>query len=237
MKLKQITLIYFVILVLELVGDFVFANYDLPYMVWLFKPLLMIVLGYWYYNERKGALLKFDKFILAALFFSWLGDVFLMPKLRLGELQLLFGLVPFLIAHLLYIFAFAKKGKGKSILLRRPHLIIPFLFLEFGLVSMLMNEAHPVFLELKIPIIIYATIIMIMVLTTINRFERVSQESFRWVTLGALLFMFSDTCIALSRFTSFFEGKAYLASFVIMTLYGTGQYLIVKGALLQNENT
>ena len=73
--------------------------------------------------------------------------------------------------------------------------------------------------------------------SAIGRFDKVNQKSFAWVLVGALLFMFSDTLIALNNFTTFFEGNKYLAKIFIMSFYAGGQYLIVKGFFEQKNNS
>jgi pimeloyl-ACP methyl ester carboxylesterase/uncharacterized membrane protein YhhN len=157
-----------------------------------------------------------------------------MPNLPVLPLEIAFlaGLGSFLIAHLMYIPAFIKStNQEKPILLRRPWLALPFVLMVFGLISFLMNEAHPNFVEMKIPIVVYATVILFMVVSAVNRYNRVPQASFKWVAIGAIMFMVSDSIIALSRFSGLFSGKENLATILIMALYAGGQFLIVKGCI------
>ena len=113
--------------------------------------------------------------------------------------------------------------------------ILPFALFGFGLISFLFKQNVPGFAEMSIPVIIYASVIMLMVVAAIGRYGKVNPASFKWVLIGALSFMISDTVIALSRFTLVFEDNMSFARLIIMPLYVVGQYLIVKGCALQDK--
>lgn len=233
MKAKTIVSVYFVVLILEMAGEVIFDLKGLPYGIWTFKPLLMPLLMFWYYKETK-AKFTFDKILLASLFFSWWGDNFLMPEIFKTDINFLLGLGSFLIAHLLYIKVFSMTPKNESYI--KKNWFIPLIFLAYGLslILFLFQSDVPGFKEMSIPVIIYATIIMLMVVTAINRKFNVNTKSYQWVLIGALLFMVSDTLIALSRFTYLFENAQFIARLLIMPLYVIGQYYIVRGALAQH---
>lgn len=233
MKSKHLIILFFIAVVLEILGGLVYEVKAIPYGIWTFKPLLMPILMFWYYKETK-AQTSFDKIILASLFFSWWGDNFLMPAIFKTDINFLLGLASFLVAHVLYIAAFVKTTiTQKELLKAKPYLVLPFVLIGIGLISFLMKENLSDFNEMKIPVIIYASVIMIMVIAALNRFKRVNKQSFKLVFIGALLFMVSDSIIALSKFSTLFDGKIYIASILIMTLYASGQYYIVKGSILQ----
>ena len=237
MKSKHLILIYFVVMVLEILGEIVFDFQQLPYGIWTFKPLLMPILAFWYYKETK-AKTAFDKVILVSLFFSWWGDNFLMPAIFKTDINFLLGLASFLIAHVLYIVGFFKTDrKSPSILKSKPYLALPFLAIGIGLLFILFQQNVPGFAEMSLPVVVYASVIMIMVISAVNRYGKVNPASFKWVLIGALLFMLSDSFIALSRFTTLFEGSTFVARILIMPLYVIGQYLIVKGCSLQHGNS
>ena len=72
------------------------------------KPLLMPILALWFYFQTKNYPSSFRQLILFALFFSWGGDTLLMFVESKGEHFFLFGLVSFLLTHVLYTTAFFK---------------------------------------------------------------------------------------------------------------------------------
>jgi uncharacterized membrane protein YhhN len=236
MKSKPLIYLYFVLLILEMMGDIVFDLKGFPYGIWTFKPLLMPVLMFWYYKHTK-AQTAFDKVILASLFFSWWGDNFLMPAIFKTDINFLLGLGSFLIAHVLYIVAFLKTNKKAKSILFILCFALPFALVGIGLISFLFKQNHPDFAEMSIPVMIYATVIMVMVVTAIGRYDRVNPASFKWVLLGALSFMISDMAISLNRFTFLFEDTGYAARLIIMPLYVIGQYLIAKGCVLQHKES
>lgn len=220
--------IYSIVLVAELLGEMLWTTQDNVLLVYLFKPLLIPLLILWYIKESPQK----SKILITALVFSFLGDVFLM-FLPLNQNFFLAGLASFLTTHLLYVYVFAKSitQKQKSILWRRPQFVLLFLAYGLSLLLYLSKENLPEFHEMKVPIIVYASVIMLMVLVAIARYEKVNQKSFSLVLIGAVFFMFSDTLIALNNFSHFFTDIKYIAKLGIMILYGVGQYFIVKGIL------
>lgn len=235
MKAQKLPHIFFIILLLEILGE-VFVESVGVWPIYILKPFLMPILMVYYYQNVKDNFKSFDKFVLGALFFSWWGDNFLMPLWSNIEspINFLAGLGSFLIAHLLYIPAFSKTiTNEKAILWKRPWLALPILLLVFGLISFLMNAEHQDFMEMRVPVVVYATIISLMALAAINRFNRVPKDSFKWVMIGALMFVVSDSFIALSRFSDLFQNQVNLVRILIMALYAGGQFLIAYGAILQ----
>jgi uncharacterized membrane protein YhhN len=237
MDKSKIPHIFFIVLMIEILGEIMVEKIG-PTVIYVFKPLLMPLLMYYYYQHVKSNFKTFDKIIIGALFFSWWGDIFLMPDIAFlsKEMAFLAGLGSFLFAHLLYIPAFVTVAHpAKPVLFSRPWLALPFVLLVFGLISFLMNQAHPDFMEMKIPVVIYATIIMFMVLSAINRYNRVPEQSFKWVLIGAVMFMVSDSFIAISRFSTLFETNVNIVRILIMALYAGGQFLIAKGCIEQYD--
>jgi uncharacterized membrane protein YhhN len=237
MNAKKIGILYFVLVVLEILGELAHNFQGVPYGIWTFKPLLMPVLMFLLYKET-ALKSSFDKLLMASLFFSWWGDNFLMPDIFKTDINFLLGLASFLTAHILYIVVFTKTSQsGTSILKSKPYLILLMLAFGVGLITFLYQQKTPSFLEMSIPVMVYATTIIVMVLMAINRFGKVNAASFEWVLLGAVLFMISDSIIALSRFSPLFDELEYVSRTLIMALYTIGQYYIVKGAILQNKPT
>ena len=229
-KKDRIVKIFFFVLFVELIGEVLLDFLNFPYLVYSFKPLLMPILIYWYKKSKSDYL----NILVYALSFSFLGDVFLM-FLPVSEHFFLAGLASFLITHLLYLIVFVKyiNNKEKSIFWKKPHLSLPFILYGFSLVAYLTQMENPKFIEMKIPVIVYASVIMLMVLSAIGRYNKVNQKSFSLVLIGALLFMFSDTLIALNNFSNIFDSNKYVARILIMILYSFGQFLIVKGIIEQ----
>ena len=196
------------------------------------KPLLMVLLVAYYIAAVEGNWNPTHKLMVAAFCFSWVGDVALM-LVEQNENFFLLGLVGFLITHILYTVAFAKvtNREAEALFPKKIWVTAPLLIYMGALLSLLIpaiygNEHNR---PVLVPVLVYTGAISVMVAFAINRFKRVSDKSFLLVFAGALLFMVSDSIIAISKFLSPFE----TAGIFIMVLYMAGQYLIAKGMLRQ----
>ncbi|MCP4122970.1 MAG: lysoplasmalogenase [Bacteroidetes bacterium] len=230
--------LFFMVVFLELIGEYAIELAEYTRLVLIVKPLLMPALALYMLaalHNKKISL--FYKLIFGALFFSWLGDIFLLVAWS-GDQMFLFGLAAFLIAHLLYIPAFrmVPEKQEKSLLAEKPIAAIPVMLYFAGLIYTLYVNGSSEFLEMQLPVILYALVIMNMVLMALNRKNRVAELSYSLVFSGALLFMFSDSLIAVNKFSGALEGSPLLTRILIMATYAIGQYLIVEGCLQQEGN-
>ncbi|MBK9328846.1 MAG: lysoplasmalogenase [Sphingobacteriales bacterium] len=200
-------------------------------LMYVSKALMMPLLAIYFFTETKR--IKEYRFIYIALFFSWWGDIFLMfprSEYEPANAKVLFvcGLVSFLIAHINYIVYFFREIKGKpkvTVIIERPYLIIPFLLLGISLLILL----YPTLSPMKLPVTVYTIVIISMLIAAFNRKNMVTPVSFTWVFIGALFFVFSDSCIAINLFYKPFAS----ARAVIMSTYIMAQFLIISGVLKQ----
>ena len=193
------------------------------------RPLLMPLLIA-FYVRGSASLTRRDWLVILGLVFSWFGDLALMSAAG-DKILFLLGLVSFLIAHILYINAYVRvhDRSAPMILRQKPWILIPLLVYLLCLISMIVPTLP---MDMKIPVAIYSLVIGTMVAFALNRYKRVSDGSFALVFGGALLFMFSDSTIAVNTFL--FHGNFPMAGVFIMSAYIGGQYLIAKG-MLKNE--
>ena len=216
-------LLFAVIVAVELTGRYV-DEIQLEYMV---KPLIMIwIAGYFLLYKQKK---KFTVPVLIAFFFSWVGDNFLMFSGK-NELFFFAGVGGFFVAQITYIYTFATFSEvaKKGVLQKTPVLVIPFLVYAAGIYILLFPGLEGL---MKPIILIYALSLVGMSMMALNRKGRVGQESFRLVFLGSLLFLISDSMIALDKFYHEFT----LAGFWIIITYMAAQYLIMRGLILEKE--
>ena len=162
--------------------------------------------------------------MLAGLFFSWAGDVILEFYHRSGDLFIP-GLVCFLLAHVMYLTVFLITPGKNSILHNRFYLAIPVLLYGAGLVYYLYNDLG----SMRFPVILYAIVILTMLMSAINRIEKVNHVSFYLVLSGAILFVISDSAIAINKFSHPFESSGVM----IMSTYIIAQFLIIVGYIKQ----
>jgi uncharacterized membrane protein YhhN len=197
----------------------------------IFKPLLMIILIAFYIKSMEGGWNKIHKIMVAAFAFSWVGDVALM-FVRYNENFFLVGLVGFLITHVLYIVAFMDVTDKQTapFLKTTPLILIPFVLYFAGLLYYVFPAVPG---DFKIPVAVYSATIAAMVISAVNRKGRVNATSFAYVMAGGLMFMLSDSIIAINKFKAPFS----TAGIFIMILYIAGQYAIAQGMLKQFDKT
>lgn len=210
-----------IIVIVELTGRFT-DNINLEYPV---KPLIMIWMALYFliFNNKK----EFTLPVLIAFFFSWVGDNFLMFS---GKNELFFyaGVGGFFLAQLTYIYIFARYSEkgGKGYL--QKNMVIGLLFAAYvaGIYYLLYPGLEGI---MKPIILLYALSLMGMSMMALNRNGRVNHLSFILVFMGSLLFLISDSMIALNKFYIEFS----LAGFWIMVSYIAAQYLIMRGLILE----
>jgi uncharacterized membrane protein YhhN len=186
----------------------------------LIIPLLVLILRENIDKENR----RMNILIFSALIFSWAGDITLEFTTNNGNLFIL-GLLFFLCAHIMYLLVFVTTPGNNSILSTRKYLIVPVLLYGAALVVFLFNDLGP----MKIPVILYAVVILLMLTAAINRIEKVNRKSYLLILAGAMLFVISDSAIAINKFSLPFKGS----SIVIMATYIIAQYLIIQGYLIQ----
>lgn len=194
-------------------------------LTWYLKPLLLPFL---FYAVVKSENFDSKKWLLFALLFSWIGDCILLFADK-GELYFIFGLVSFLIAHILFIRLFLRQ-KSENKHFRNPLFWVGFIGVIVYLISML-KLLLPSLGDLKIPVGIYAMTISIMLVLALK-------GSFNWgnkakyiILIGAVFFVTSDSILAIDKFHTAIP----LASFWIMSTYLIAQFCITYGILKLNQ--
>ncbi len=214
--------IYFFILTVE-----VFALYFGRQTVQFFsKPLLMLILlVYFWVKSRKFISQK--HLIMLALFFSWLGDIFLLFDKRKPQL-FIFGLAAFLIAHLFYIVYFYQITAKNAV---KRRLNIPAALAVTIYVVSLFALLAPNLGTLQIPVAVYTLALSMMLLASIHAFDFKNRDFAKLCVAGTLLFVMSDSLLAINRFYQPFA----FAGVLIMLTYAVAQFLIIAGALKNLE--
>lgn len=205
--------IFFSISLLDITG--VVLNNSLLQLI--FKPLIMpsLILLYYLSSKRK------NKWYIVAIFFSFLGDVLLLDKSNM----FLFGIAAFLITQLLYVFIISKELPPSH---WRTKLIASIPFVAFFII--LIKVLKPGLGEFFLPVVIYGVAISIFgMVSLLNYFIRRDKSSLT-LLFGAVLFILSDSMIALNKF---YEAKA-LYGLSIMVTYILAQYLIFQYMLNQS---
>ncbi|MCX7811231.1 MAG: lysoplasmalogenase [Leptospiraceae bacterium] len=179
----------------------IFGSFLLDFLI---KPLPIWCLAIYTY-QKKNALLT------VGLLFGSLGDIFLTNS---EEVYFKLGLSSFLIGHIFYIIYFIKyfKFNFKGLLIS---LII--LFASIGVSYWIIPNLQQ---DLKIPVLVYIFVITTMAITT-NFYQYWNI----YAVVGAVLFLISDSMIAINQFVQPFP----YAQLGIMLFYYLGQWGIAYG--------
>ena len=191
------------------------------------KPLLLLTLIVWFMQSTPHITGNFKHMILAALCLSLAGDVWLIFE-KNNPSFFIFGLVCFLAAHVFYAFAFNRLQSDIAVRTKWWLSIFVAAF-YFSLIYILFPHLG----NMKIPVLIYGAVISVMLFIAIHFFF-VKKPGFVFIVAGALLFITSDSLLAINKFYSPFIN----ASMYIMLTYAFAQYYIVKGVIqyLDTEN-
>jgi uncharacterized membrane protein YhhN len=212
---KYIFLLFWIIVLLDIIG----ISLNFPIVHAFCKPLLMpaLILSVCLLSTKSLGRKK----IIAALSFSFLGDVFLMFEEKF-PLCFIFGLACFLITHIFYISYFVQKKDSTGNLMKAyPFLPIIIILYTFFLLYLLFPHLG----DLKIPVIVYACIISAMLYFSLQLSGKMERTNRYLFIGGALCFVISDSLLALNKFYQPFLPAPVL----IMATYCAAQFLIVKG--------
>jgi uncharacterized membrane protein YhhN len=205
--------------IIDLIAELVAIASNFQDIRFFTKPLLLLLLLL-YVTTQSFSLVKGKWLLLAALFFSWMGDLFLLFDSSQPNF-FIFGLLSFLTAHLFYIIIFLQLKKSLHPNRKwSPIIILLLLLYTVSLFALL----YPTLGDLKIPVIIYAGVLTSMLLVAAHSFNWQTNTG-KWVIAGALLFVASDSLLAINKFYQPFNA----AGLAIMATYGLAQLFIVIG--------
>ena len=186
------------------------------------KPFLLIWLLLYYVFSTDNL----SVFLVLALFFSWLGDVLLIPK---GHKWFAFGGISFMFSHLFFILAYTNNFEFKDL---KPVVLVIAGIVYFGTSFKIMRE-----LRVSTPkSMIFPMFFYLMCNSTMNMFalmQMMSRKDLGSVVayIGAVLFFISDCTLFLVRY---YKNKdiIYKKHFTVMLTYLLGEFLITLGILM-----
>ncbi len=185
-----------------------------PLHIYIFKPLTTSLIILIVIVEKNTVSPIYQYLILLGLLFSLSGDVFLM----LPSDQFIGGLVSFLIAHLFYIAAFVNDAQTAV-----GWVLIPLLI--YGGIIYFYLSPHVG--KLKIPVVVYMLAILAMAWQAWSRWLVQNNTGALLALVGAILFVISDSVLALNRFRRPFK----LARLLTMGTYYSAQWFIALSVI------
>jgi uncharacterized membrane protein YhhN len=219
--MKKIILYLFI---LASLGELTAVILSLEFPQFIFKPLIMITLGVFYVSHIAAE--NRSTAVISAILCSLVGDVMLLFQ-HDGALYFMTGLFSFLLAHVFYILAYrqhrVQESEDALHGMQKIRFAFPIILAGTGLVVIL----FPVLGDLKFPVVVYAIVLILMVLNALFRFGFTSPKSFWSVFIGAVLFLISDSVLAINKFLQPVSNGV----FIIMLTYILAQYLIISGLI------
>ena len=214
------TLVFVLITLLEISGDML----DIRWLHYGCKPLIGgLLLGYSWWQFRSEPYPAPIRWLMIGMVFAIVGDSCLMIR----EVDLFAaGLGAFLIMQLCYSRAFWLSGV--SLTARRAVWLTAAAFAVYD--GIYLTLLRPVFVQnpaltgLWWPVVGYMVCLSLMGTLAIRRGKT---PGYGWVAAGALLFILSDSLIAIDKFLTPIAGATWL----IMSTYAATQYLIVLGMI------
>lgn len=183
------------------------------------KPFILLsLLGFYVYSTK-----SIDVFLVLALIFSWIGDLFLILK---GIKWFSVGGISFMISHIFFILCYSKEINFESINMVAAFVIatvfIVFVYQIFVRLKPYLSKAlfYPMFLYL----LINGTMNMYAI------FRLMGNVNIYTITtcIGAILFFISDTALFFVRFN---KNSILKTHFIVMLTYSLGEFLIVLGLI------
>jgi uncharacterized membrane protein YhhN len=215
---KQTLIIFFiVILTVHLAG----ILFEIQLVEYVSKPMIVALLVLYFLSQTNKTVSGLKKWVLFALFFSWAGDVLLLFQ-KNDKLFFLLGLSVFLIAHIFYIIFF-HWVRVKENVKGNPWLLVIVVIYYAALITLL----SPHLGDMKLPVRIYGIVISFMFMLAMHMIFIKNKIAGKWIIIGALLFVISDSMLAINRFYQPFES----ANVLIMLTYGLAQLFIAEGAI------
>lgn len=219
---QKFTAIYTVIVLLELISrNFI----ELETLHYFAKPLIVLSLLIFFFSQSQHINKTIKTLMVLALMFSIIGDVALLFD-GIKPIYFIVGLAAFLLAHVMYVLVFLKQRDTK----KNPLGFILLMLLYAALLFYLLKDGLG---DLLIPVIVYMIVILCMSTTAFLRLKHNNKPSYNWVFIGGILFMISDSILAIDKFYQSFN----LSSIGIMLTYALAQYCIVIGILKWNSNS
>jgi uncharacterized membrane protein YhhN len=183
-------------------------------LFWITKPLTMVFVLLLASRPALNSNSIYQGLLLTGLVFSLAGDVFLM----LPSDRFVAGLTSFFVGHVFYVAAFAADAGPMDAFVREPLLLLAMLAASAGLYAYLRSGLG----DMKLPVVVYGVAIAAMAWQAMARWNETGQLGALLACSGALLFVVSDSVLAVNRFRRSFGA----AQAVVLATYFSAQCLI-----------
>ncbi len=189
-----------------------------PVLASTVKPALMPLLALTALSAAGGLVSREIRLLVAALLFGCAGDTLLIFD---GFLPFVGGMAAFLTGHVFYMILFGGKS-WKGLTLKTWILSCIAMAAFTGALIVLIGVKG----EMLVPMCVYGFALMLLIFSTLSGAVRFRSGAWWVALLGAVLFTFSDSLIAIGTFGGDFAGREFL----VMLTYITAQSLLACAA-------
>ncbi|MDH5598120.1 MAG: lysoplasmalogenase [Cyclobacteriaceae bacterium] len=220
MRSDKLTLYFFI---LVSVTHLLFLLIPLESLQFVSKPLIIPSLAIHVLSLKRAKKINFSPMLWIAMILAWGGDISLMFE---GESMFIIGLLCFLLTQIIYILLYrgARDINGEPLnMLMKIRYSFSIIVIGIAIYYLVL----PFLGDLIIPVAAYVIVIVLMALNAVYRYGMTNNASFWVVLTGALLFMTSDSLLAIDTFLP----DITVHSFWVMSTYIVAQYLIIYGLL------
>ena len=179
----------------------------------ILKPLTTISIMMVLFIKGTPNLFRFKSLLVLAFLFCLIGDIFL-----LNDNYFVFGLGSFLIGHLCFASGFIQLEGFQT----NRWIFLLLVSIGVGLFLWLRTDLE----ALTGPVALYVLVTVFMAWQGASLYFKRKQSSYALIGIAVLLFMFSDTVIAINKFKTAFE----FAGAVILTTYWLSIALIANAS-------
>jgi uncharacterized membrane protein YhhN len=204
---------------LAMLADLIGIAFDIRTLQVVCKPILIPALLIYFFLDGNANRERSAYPVILALFCSWAGDVLLLFDSR--PLFFLGGLSAFLVAHLFYIIFFYRAGRDEKL---KPRILL--ILVVGAYYAILISFLLPYLGEMRIPVLVYGIVISLMLLLALHLSRLENRSAGKFLMLGAILFVISDSTLAVNKFYKPFLG----GGLIVMLTYAIAQYSIMQGA-------
>lgn len=186
------------------------------------KPLLIpFILLYYVFSSDNVIWL-----LVAALIFSWLGDLFLMIR---GNKWFSIGGCCFGVSHVLFVITYVKHIIWSNV---RLYVVIPVAIIYIILTSLIIAAVRKKTPRAMVP----AMYLYLIANGTMNIFAIMQLMSYPCAAtviayIGAILFYLSDCSLFIVRYSEY-SNMVFKKHFTVMFLYVLGEFFITQGLLM-----
>lgn len=223
MKRFYFVCLFFTVLAIHLIG--IVVHNDLVTLIT--KPLLVPCITAFFISASLFTLSPLKRYIIAALFFSWTGDILLMFQANQSAF-FIGGLIAFLVAHIFYIIFFYRIWTAQRLKMK-PVLLLLVVIFYAALIGFLLPHLG----AMLVPVLVYGFVISTMLWFALHMYLLRYKVAAAHFISGALLFVISDSVLAINKFYQAFPA----ASFIIMLTYALAQWQLIRGAVVYIAET